>query len=263
MRNHKILLPVLLFTLCVILASAPARAEQTNFSVAPPPIASPYFEAGKGEGKFRFTYLTIEGQGMDMKGGGIDFVGRTAFSEHFAGDIAFGFLFMNAEFKSTDPLTTGSDATMTLMNMPFSANLEVQPYKGDILSTIIFLGPAMIMTPGSMETTIMGQTYSSTLFGFYYGAQAGLQLGVKLGDFNLSPFAMAQSMQGTMTITDSQGNSFETDVPAYTTTSYGADLIYTPWGLTLSSVLQEAKKTDEQTPGFKTHLYTLSFTKQF
>lgn len=249
--------------IAILAAGTPAVAQQSNFSVAPPPIASPYFEAGKGEGKFRFTYLTISGESMDLKGGGFDFVGRSAFSEHFAGDIAFGFLFLTADIA--DP--TGGEGTMNLVNIPFSMNLEFQPYNGDILSAIVFAGPAMIMTPGSMEmtTTVMGNSYTSTMsiFNFLYGAQAGLQLGVKLGDFTLSPFAMAQSLQGTSSITDDQGNTTNTDIPAYTTTSYGADLIYTPWGLTLSSVLQEAKKSDDQTPGFKTHIYTLSFTKQF
>lgn len=253
-RRFSLVLAVVCM-LGILTAGAAFAAQQSNFSVAPPPIASPYFEAGKGEGKFRFTYLTISGQGMDLTGGGFDFVGRSAFSETFAGDIAVGFLLLNADLAGA--------GTMTLMNIPFSANLEVQAYKGDVVSTILFAGPAMIMTPGSFEMTVMGQTSTYTIFNFLYGAQAGVQLGVKMGDFTLSPFAMAQNLRGTSSISDDQGNSVDTDIPAYTTTSYGADLIYTPWGLTLSSVLQEAKKADNQTPGFKTHLYTLSFTKQF
>lgn len=252
--NRRMLLSVAVAGIIAVFTAGAAFAQQSSFSVAPPPIASPSFEAGKGEGKFRFTYLTISGEGMDLKGGGFDFVGRSAFSESLAGDVSVGFLFMSADF------TAGS---MFLMNIPFSANLELQAYKGDVLSTILFAGPAMIMTPGSMEMTIMNQTYTYSIFNFMYGAQAGVQLGVKLGDVTLAPFAMAQNLRGSSTITDDQGNSTTTDIPAYTTTSYGADLVYAPWGLTLSSVLQEAKKADDQTPGYKTHMYTLSFTKQF
>lgn len=244
--------------LIVGLTGVASAAQQSNFSVAPPPIASPYFEAGKGEGKFRFTYLTISGQGMDLTGGGFDFVGRSAFSDKLAGDVAAGMLIIGADLAG--------GGTMTLVNIPISLNLELQAYKGDVMSAIVFAGPAMIMTPGSMEMKVGTTTMTASIFNFLYGAQAGLQLGVKLGDFTLSPFAMAQSLQGTSTVTitvSGQSQSTTTDIPAYTTTSYGADLMYTPWGLTLSSVLQEANKADNQTPGFKTHIYTLSFTKQF
>src|SRR5574340_211264 len=112
-RTISLLLAVACFA-TIIMTGTPAAAQQSNFSVAPPPITSPYFEAGKGEGKFRFTYLTIKGEGMELKGGGFDFVGRSAFSEYLAADIAFGIMFMNADFTFPDPLGGTSTGTMTL-----------------------------------------------------------------------------------------------------------------------------------------------------
>lgn len=255
---------VFMSCMVVSLFSVPAFAQQapsgggsqSNFSVTPPPIASPYFEAGKGEGKTRLTYLSIKGQGIDLKGGGFDFVGRNAFSDTWAGDVAVGFLGMTAD------LTGGG--SLTLFNIPFSLNLELQPYKGDILSAIIFAGPTLNLGFGFMDipNPLGGGSTTASITTVFYGAQAGLQLGIQAGDFNLSPFAMVQSQKGSSTVTV-EDTSTTVDIPAVTTTSYGFDILYTPWDMTLSSVLQEAEKADQNTPGFKTRIYQISWNKKW
>ena len=71
------------------MASA-AYAQQNSVSITPPPIVAPTFEEGKTEGKVRFTYLSMEGNGTEFTGGGIDAIGRKAFSSNLAGDVQGG-----------------------------------------------------------------------------------------------------------------------------------------------------------------------------
>jgi hypothetical protein len=83
----------------------------------------------------------------------------------------------------------------------------------------------------------------------FYGPQGGVQLGFKMGDFHLDVIGMATSLQGDQETTSTYGGSTSQTIDAYTTTSMGADLMYVPWGLTLSSIMQEAEQDDQN--GFK------------
>jgi hypothetical protein len=253
MKKMSMTFAVLFGFAVVLMGPVSAQAQQSNFSITPPPIASPSFEAGKGEMKLRGSYISIEGEGLDLTGAGIDVVGRSAFSDTWAGDIQAGAFVMSADIPG---------GSMTLTSVPLSVNFELQPYKGDVLSAIVFAGPNINTTFGWMDIQAGGVSDTATIFTFLYGAQAGLQLGVKAGDFTLSPFATILNQRGTSSVTVADTTT-DVDIEPFTTTSFGMDIVYTPWDLTLSSILQEAEKQDNTTPGYDTTIIQLSWSRKW
>jgi hypothetical protein len=256
-----------MFMLSVSCASAvlfalPAGAQQSNFSITPPPIAAPTFEKDEKNVKVRGTYLSLEGQGVELSGGGVDMVMRKAFSDTVAGNFSIGMFLLDGDMD----FGTGK-ADLTILSEVFGLNIEVQPVKTERVNLILFGGPTFDFSQGSMETsvTVLTNTISDTLTitTVMFGYLAGAQFGLNLGDFNISPFAMMTSKSGSSTVSSSFGGDTETDIPTFTTTSYGFDIAYVPWNLTLSSVLQEAAKQGEENPGFKTTIYQLAWTKKF
>jgi len=94
-----------------------------------------------------------------------------------------------------------------------------------------------------------------------YGLQGGVQMALRLGDVQVDIFGMADRKRGTQDITKTFSPNTSESISAFTTTSYGLDLMYVPWGLTLSSILQEAKQREDN--GTKTDIYTISWSHRF
>jgi hypothetical protein len=240
-------------------------ADNSSFSIAPPPIANPVFGAGEGHLKVRGTYLSMEStdptNDIEMNGYGFDFVGRTAFNNFLAIDGAIGILGLSGDM-SYDTGMGSTDTTLSGFTMPMSFNLEVQPVKTNFINLILFAGPQLSFSYMDMDYT-GGYTTTNS---YVYGLQAGAQIGFNIRDtIGIDIFGMTLKQSGTAdTYTYVDGwspTSGSSDIPSYKTTSYGMDLEYIPWGLTLSSILQEAGKSDEN--GMKTHLYQLSWSHKF
>ncbi|MCX7991297.1 MAG: hypothetical protein N2999_04565, partial [Proteobacteria bacterium] len=187
--------PFLLFFI-FFLSAFNVYANQTNLSITPPPIVSPSFSEGKSDFKFGLSYLTVEDDGtipnttVDMTGAGLNLIGRKAFSDYFAGDFSVGVYSTSGDIK-TPGLKTEQEAA----NVNLSFNLELQPFKTDIVSMIVFLGPTITAINGTTKTTGLinsSSSYSVSL----YGMQVGVQMGVKAGPVEIIPFIMSSSMQG-------------------------------------------------------------------
>lgn len=244
----------------VVVLAPSVHAQQQSFSITPPPIVAPTFEKDKTETKVRFTYVSLSGNGMDFSGGGIDGIVRKGFSDNFAGDLQGGIFVLGGDIAAAG----GAKQSVTFMNMLFSANGEFQAYKGDVFSTLLFAGPNMGFMAGSMDYTyVCGVTTTCTdtmtLATSLFGLQAGVQFGIKAGDFSIDPFAMVMTQQGSTTVSTSFSDESITIDP-YTTTSFGVDFTYTPWNMSLSAILQEAaKQSDKDEEGVKTNIYQLSW----
>lgn len=234
-------LKTLVFTVAALaLLASSALAQQNSFSITPPPIVAPTFEEGKSEGKVRFTYLSMEGNGTEFTGGGIDGIGRKAFSNRFAGDVQGGLFVIGGDMASGPTSTTKFSTTM--MNLLLGVNGELLAYKGDVFSTLLFAGPNMTFLFGTFDMTIpcgvtATCTDTMTITGSLFGLQAGIQLGIDLGDVSIDPFAMMSTQSGSMTTSSSYGGSFTSDIDPYTTTSFGFDITYKPWNMSLSAIL--------------------------
>ncbi len=243
----------------VVVLAPSVHAQQQSFSITPPPIVAPTFEKDKTETKVRFTYASLSGNGMDFSGGGIDGIVRKGFSDNFAGDLQGGIFVLGGDIA----VAGSAKQSVTFMNMLFSANGEFQAYKGDVFSTLLFAGPNMGFMVGSMDYTYvigtMTGTDTMTLTTSLFGLQAGVQFGIKAGDFSIDPFAMVMTQQGSTTVSTSFGDT-STTIDPYTTTSFGVDFTYTPWNMSLSAILQEAaKQSDKDEEGVKTNIYQLSW----
>jgi len=242
--------------LLVFVTSAPAA--QSNLQITPPPIASPEFEAGKVDKKAGLTYINMSGSGFSLNGYGASIIRRRAFTDTWAWDMQGGLFVMKGSLSSND---------MSLWTIPLSLNVEYQPLKSPSSSLILFAGPNYSFTNVNINDGVLYSPVSiiaPTKWDLnmditMYGWQAGGQYSAKLGDFKVSPFAMIQSQQGTVAISYGALSQGSTSIPAFTTTSYGLDLLYLPWNVTLSSVLQQAAKSGNNS-GVNTTIVTLSHT---
>jgi hypothetical protein len=260
----------------VLLASAAtsfaAGSSQSTFSITPPPIATPVFGTRETDIKVGAMYVGMKSTDttvtdFKLSGYGLDMIGRSAFGSVVAMDYSVGVIYLSGDIKSALTGTSSTKSKISGASIPISFNLEVQPYKNDVFNFIIFAGPAFNISVMDMEITIPSFTGTGTTkdtitsTSFMYGPQGGVQTGFEIGDIHVDLFGMFVSQKGTQDTSSSLGGSTSTDIPSTTTTSYGADFMYVPWGLTLSSILQEAKSNDKN--GFKTTVYQLSWSHKF
>jgi hypothetical protein len=236
----------------------PANGEevQSNFQITPPPLGYPVFEAGKKSGKVGLSYLTITGQGIDIGGYGVNFIGRNAYSDKVAADGMAGLFLMNGSIKAD-----GMNADLSMLSIPLSVNVEYQPLKTPTSSIILFAGPLFSLGFGSfdMDYTVFGRKYSTTssMTTYTYGLQGGAQYSAELNKFRISPFVLIQYQEGTAS-SDTNGASSSIDIPGFTTITYGFDIMYVPWGVTLSALLQNVGESGKS-QGFETTMLILGW----
>jgi hypothetical protein len=239
--KKTILAALVAVTMIALLAPA-ASAE--NYSVSPPPLAFPSWNAGETQGKFGLTYISMEGDGFEMTGGGVNFVTRQPTDDFMALSFNVGGNVLAGEAGT-------SDLTFAMIN--FGLNLEFQPIHEPTFSTILFIGPAFNYMSGNIDPPVGSATFIDI---WLYGVQAGMQLGLNAGSVQFAPFFMMQSMQGTMNV-DTGGYTYSADVEGSTSTSYGLDIVHTPSGVTLSSLVQKA--TEDNSGDTDTTVITLSW----
>ena len=236
-----------------------AHAAQSNLQITPPPIASPEFEAGKVDAKAGLTYINMSGSGISLNGYGANIVRRRAFTDALAWDMQGGLFILKGSLGSND---------MSFWTIPLSLNVEYQPLKTPSSSLILFAGPNFSYGNMKIKDGVLyapfpllaaPSKWDLNMSITMYGWQGGGQYSAQLGDFKVSPFAMIQSQQGTVAISYGALSQGSTSIPAFTTTSYGLDLLYLPWNVTLSSVLQQAAKSGDNS-GVNTTIFTLSHT---
>jgi hypothetical protein len=233
-----------------------ANADNSSFSIAPPPIANPVFDSKEGDMKIRGTYLTMESNPtatgtsqFKLKGYGIDIVSRKAFNSVLAIDGGIGVTYLDGNM--------GGGSALTGMTMPITVNLEVQPVRTDVFNLIVFAGPQFSLSYMEVDTPGMYVSIDSYVYGIQVGAQMGFNIKDTIG---IDVFGMTLSQSGTQDVYTSYGD-YSYDIPSYTTTTYGLDFVYLPWGVALSSILQEAGKGESN--GMKTHMYQLAWSHKF
>ncbi|MBL8034056.1 MAG: hypothetical protein JNJ69_10165 [Leptospiraceae bacterium] len=232
-------------------------ATQANFSVSAPPL--PWFEFEKGQWDLRLAgnYTSVSGKEsgtnkeVSVTGGGVSVVGRYAFNDYLAAD--FGYYFVGIGGGTTAPKTFNIALYMNTWN----PNLEVQVIRNERVSWILFAGALWSFTPGELTTySTSGVATGSYGFNIYLsGPQFGTQLSIKAADFAFSPFVLIQSLSGNFYV---YYPSSTASVPAFTMTSFGIDVTYVPWNITLSSVINQASAA-AQNSGYDTLYLALSY----
>lgn len=248
-----------LAALVMTLAVVPGlmAASQTNFMVSAPPL--PWFEFEKGQWDLRLggNYTSVSGKDsstnkdVSVEGGGVNFIGRYAFNDILAAD--FGFYFVGLSGGTRNPKTFN----LALYMLMWNPNLELQLVHNDRVSWIFFAGPVWSFTPGEFTSyNSSGVATASNGFNIYLsGPQFGTQLAIKASDFAFSPFVLIQSLSGSVFVHYPSSTS---SVPTFTMTSFGIDVTYVPWNITLSSVINQASAA-AQNSGYNTLYLALSY----
>lgn len=297
-NNFSLALGLALLALTAILIGpSQVLGEQSNFQIAPPPIAYPYFEPGRLDGKIEPIFVGITAKDISLSGGGVNLDIRQAFSEFMAMDMQAGIFLLSGEMPGIPPITpipaystTGSfggyyttrvdgKAKVSMTSMAISANLELQPIHGKHGGIIIFGGPNIGIMSMDMKTPYSlivppsfsnaGQvrsgytdtlTISSSTAGFQFGLQGDIHI---TGDLKLSPFFMTSSTSGSATLKDNpgaagvSGYSSTADIPTSSSSSLGMDIII--GNLSIGTVLQEMKSQEKGTEDINITLFRLGY----
>ena len=135
-----------LLTLC----GGGAMAQQSNFQLSPAPIPYPYFEPGRADYKLTGSYFTISADQLSFRGGGLNVIGRKAFSEAAALDGQIGFLAMNGEMPgfALPFLYSGSVWTPVIDG---KGKLLAGPRREALLQRGLHAGNCLLVAPGAPQ----------------------------------------------------------------------------------------------------------------
>jgi len=246
-----------------VLLPAALLAQQTNFQFTPPPI--PWYEFSEGDKDLKLggTFMYLSGDikspeaemngSVDVYGGGANAFWRYAFRKHVAIDLG------GSAFYSAGNIGKSADMTLKMVSVP--VDLEFQPIKDDKVSLIIFGGFVFskIWLGIDVKTSSIDQTADIT--STMKGPQGGIQLAIKQSDFVFTPFFMFASLAGDTKLKTSgtEGSaSLSMSVVAATAYYYGIDIVYVPWDITLSSLIQQVSSSGDN-KGFKTYVVSLTY----
>jgi hypothetical protein len=213
---------VAMCAVCVLFCGLQLSAEQDSFVITSPPI--PWFEYAEGQKDLKLggSYVSVSGDDISFEGLGVGLFGRYAFNDVVALDAGFNYIYIGGEVGTTN---------IDLWMWSIPVDVELQLFRTDSFALILFAG----VNKTWMTLDVEGVTVDADLFGPQFGAQ----LAIMFTDFVFTPFFMVQNLSGTATV---NGKSY--DVPSTTAKVYGFDIVYKPWNLTLSSVIQQATTTD-------------------
>lgn len=260
---NKIILPISFVVLFVFVNKG--FAIQTSYQISPPPIPWYEFQKGQKDLKISATGMNITGS-IDRPaeapeaGGDIDVWGgsgggfyRYAFLDKFAIDAGGTFLYAGGD--------VGDATTMDMWMIYIPFGLEFMAMRTDKVSIIIFGGMNFSWMNIGMDIDTSAVEGSLDLFTSTRGPQVGIQAALKFTDFVFTPFLMATRLSGSADVDYKGGGesgSISSGIPASTSVLYGIDIIYVPFDLSLSFIVQQGLSNGDNN-GLKTHIFTLSY----
>ncbi len=224
-----------------------AQSDNTSvsFTIAPPPVSYPEMNAGEQVLKLGGAFMSVNTDVMDIKGALPSFSAQISMSDRLAMNVQGGLGIM-----------TGNKYGMFLMQIPFRLNMQYQAAKMNNLTFFTFGGTGFDMGISSMDikqSVTGGKIETSVLaLSFMFPFQGGLQANYDLAGFVLSPYATIHVTKGFVSTTSTTtGNvsgfpisnvSDKTQsIPMFTNIVFGFDALYKPWGVSLSSFIQNSK----------------------
>lgn len=219
-------IPILFTISCVIIlimSQNSLMAQQSYFVISPPPI--PWYEFNKGQVDLKpgGTFVSVTGDNVSLLGGGINLTSRYAFAEQFAGDFMFNYMYIGGD--------TGGGSSVDVHFLNWNPNFELQLIRDETYNMIIFAGYLWVLVPMTYWDSD-GDAQGITVH--LDGLQFGAQLSIKTGDYSIAPFFLFQSISGDALI-DGYG---WVSVPTQTVTTFGFDIVFIPYSITLSGLLQ-------------------------
>lgn len=271
-----------LLMLFIISSNASAADQQSNFTIAPSPIAYPYFGSGIWDSKMDISYVSISMDEMSLKGAFFDIKGRYSFNSFLAinGQLGGGWLY--GTMPGIGPMTTPfgwyvdysriGEAELSFSSLRPSLNLELQPVKGFILfggingtyTTFTIKTPYRLRRISDNYLSPYTYTDNLTIDSSLSGFQCGIQIDVPLSRYiRISPFAMYSSFSGSMTMEDDPGTagaskmSYSGDIPSSTAYSFGMDIIIDD--ISIGTILQQIQSSEKNNKDAKVIMITLGY----
>ena len=273
---------VLIFIIVAIVSIiSPIRlyAGANSFQIAPAPVPYPKYELGSKRTRVTVTYLGMEGSGLSLVGGGFNIGGRTVpevpgnEEKPVAVDGMFGMYVLGGDYTSTSTSNIEMDMTLMVLNPQF--DVEYQFIKKDKYSLIGFAGFSLPFYYGSVSgnmyvlgtTTYISVSMTSLSYTIPFGVQGGIY---PHKDWTLMPFffinwTLGGSVSTTSRVTGtyaSSSTSTSDSMDSFMATSFGMDVVYEPWDLSLGSLLQSVDGGGEA-GAIETTMFQLSWVKKY
>ena len=238
-------------------------AAQPNFQISPPPI--PWYEFVKDSKDMQvgatLLYLTGDiddpeypemGGSVDVYGGGASASYRYAFRKEFAIDVGGSAFYASGN--------VGKSADMNLGMLAIPVDLEFQPFSNDACTPIIFGGFSFSWMTLGIDINSGKTNLTADISNNMRGPQGGFQIAFKKSNFIFTPFFMMTSLSGEMKIklSGAETGTYTMSVSAPTAYFYGIDIVYIPWNITLSSLIQMASSNSDK-QGFQTYVFTVKY----
>lgn len=227
--------------------SAQTDDVSVSFTIAPPPVSYPEMKAGEQVMKLGGAFLSVDADVLKMKGALPSFSVQISPSDVLAINVQTGL-----------GIITGNKYDMFLMQIPFRLGMQYQMAKMDKLTFFTFGGTGFDLGISSMniKSSMPGGSIKTSVLGlsFMVPFQGGLQANYDLAGFVISPYATMNVTMGFINSTSTTTGTVsgfpvaETSddtksIPTYTNIVFGFDALYKPWGVSLSSFIQNSKDT--------------------
>jgi hypothetical protein len=243
--NIFILYFLILFTLSEVVAQEDAGKTSVSFTIAPPPVGYPEMKAGEQVLKLDGAFLSVNNELMDLKGALPSISTQISPSDVMAINIQAGL-----------GLIKGNKYGLFMMQTPFRLSMQYQMAKTNKLTFFTFGGTGFDLGvssmnikqsfgDGSIKTSIVALNFMAPF-------QGGLQVNYDISGFVLSPYATMNVTMGfvsstattTGTVSGFPVSNVSDDtrsIPTFTNIVFGFDALYKPWGVSLSSFIQNSK----------------------
>ncbi len=235
-----ILSSVFLFLLfCSVFSFLPGPSLASGLKISPPPLLSTHFSSGDIDGRYEASYITFE----NINGYGIQRTRRKAHSDLLAITSNIGFFYLSGDQKYENPddgKTVEHDIDYYFF-LPLGISGELQYKISEPVNLIIFGGPRFHYGHSEDETLYGGTLTSSTNNDYGLGGEIGIQLGIKVGRFMVTPFASFDSIRIKSTSSD---DDTEDQYFTFDSQTVGIDILDKKNGLTLSALVGTPEHDD-------------------
>ncbi len=219
----------------MLLTCFSAMANQNNFQIAPSPLANPSYEEGKKNLKVSAAYLNLKYDSVSLSGINVQAAVRFVTIKDFAISAALPFTVLVGNLG-----TSQADASFTMMNWSPSFLLEYQYKFNDKFSLIGFGGLGINFLFSYYEMVVFNSYVDVSSYAFTLNSPIGLQGRLSIiKNFTLAPFILFNYNYGGVATVVADGVSSDTTIDGYSSISYGMDIIYNPWNLSVGTVLQQ------------------------
>ena len=245
--------------LLLLVWNVAAEESPVSFRVSPPPVGYPRLEAGAKQVATGVTGTYASIDAMDTKitmlGGMAHGTFQQSFTDYFALTASLGAAMMG-----------GNKYDLLLIQVPLGIQALLAPVRGPWGSLYLFGGAGGDMGVTTMtipipqlifqtSSIVIDETRVSTTLtnGMFNG---GAQVNMPAGDFILSLFGVYSYSAGSYTTTQTSTMSYKYpsssgSIEGSSAVSLGCDLLYVPWNMALSSLVQNREDVTVISVGVK------------